>query len=144
MISVFNNLLDGWHTLLSSLSLDGTSIPVYRTDAPSDAPSMYVILRAESSSDRSNNSEFVTNPVIVTEVVAKFAASELIRDNITGRIDNQIAGLVSPTPSTHGVSASGCQVVSIKRQDETILTDDDGTYRTHRLIVRNRHRILQR
>lgn len=145
MINVLNKVMDSWYALLNgNLSIDGTTIPVYRVDAPSDAPSFYVVIRPESSTDVSNNHSFVTNPVIISEVVTKFPSGELIRDDIAARIDSLIANLISPTPSSIGLSAqSGIQIVSVKRSEETYLPEDDGSNRYYRIITRNTMRVKQ-
>jgi hypothetical protein len=145
MINVSTKILDAWYSMLNGqLSIDGTSVPVYRTDAPQDAPAFYVVLRVESSTDRSTNSSFVTYPVLISEVVTRFSSGELIRDDIAASIDSQIATLIKPTPSTIGLTAqSGIQIVSVSRNDETYLPEDDGINRYFRLITRNTMRIKQ-
>jgi hypothetical protein len=145
MGSISNKIMDAWYALLNgNLSIDGTSVPVYRGDAPSDAPNYYYVIRFESSRDNSTNHSFVKNPVVITESVSRFGAAELIRDDIAPRIDALVDTLVKPTPSTHGLPAqSEFQIVSVRRAEASNLTEDDGTYRTNRLITRNYHRIKQ-
>jgi hypothetical protein len=146
MLNVFNKLMDLWYGMLDgNISIDGTNIPVYRVDVPSDAPSMFVTLRRESMTNNSNNSSFVTNPVIVSEVEVRSGSAALIRDDLSVRIDNQISQLLQPTPSTHGLGSDpSIQIVTVSRRDQTYIAEDDGSHRIDRIVTRNYHRIKQR
>jgi hypothetical protein len=146
MLNVFNKLMDLWFEMLDgNLSIDGTNIPVYRVDVPTDAPDMFVVLRRESLTNNSNNSSFVTNPVIISEVEVRSGSAALIRDEISVRIDTQIGQLLQPTPSTHGLgSDSSIQIVTVSRRDQNFIAEDDGSYRIDRIVTRNYHRIKQR
>lgn len=139
MTNVFNRLMNAYYQLLNG----NVNVPVYRIDAPSTATD-YVVIRPESETDLSNNANFVTSPVIITEVVTRFGSGELINDTAAHDIDGLIANLLCPTPSTHGLAQSaGLQIVSVKREGQTILGEDDGSYRYYRIITRVTHRILQ-
>jgi len=139
MINVTNRVLKAWFELL-----DGTlPVPVYRVDAPATEQGNYVLLRVESDTDSSNNQSGVSNPVIITEVVTKF--STMINDAIAGEIDEEISELLFPVDVAHCAlpSQNDIQIVSVIRRDSTYISEDDGTNRYHRLIVRNVHRVLQ-
>jgi hypothetical protein len=139
MINVLNPLMTAWYSLLSG----NVNVPVYRVDVPGDATD-YVIIRPESDSDRSNNTQFHSNAVIVTEVVTRFGSGELINDSAAHDIDGLIANLVLPNTSTHSLPVqAGIQVISIKRQNIQTVAEDDGQYRYYRVITRNIHRIRQ-
>lgn len=138
MINVVNKVLTAWYELLNG----NISVPVYRVDAPPTEEGHYVILRAESSTPTLNNHKFVTNPVIITEVVTKFATR--IDDSVANDIDNEISELLLPTASTHALpQQDDIQITSVIRQDQTYLPEDDGTFRYHTLITRNVHRVEQ-
>lgn len=141
MINPGHLILKSWYELLNNNTLVG--VPVYRTDAPPDAPDKYVLLRMESSSDRRNNSTNVTNPVLITEIVTKYAAR--INDQDVFTIDSGIGTALSSTPATHNLPAqAGIQIVSVIRQNETVVPEDNGaTPRVNRLITRNVHRVVQ-
>src|SRR5690348_11702086 len=97
MNNVVNKVMKAWFELL-----DGNiSVPVYRTDAPPDETGNYVLLRAESETDRSNNARNVTAPVIITEVVCVFKVR--IDDTIAPGIDDEIAQLLYPTPALNAL-----------------------------------------
>lgn len=138
MINVTNKVLDAWFALL-----DGNiTVPVYRIDAPATETGNYVLLRAESDFDVPNNHKWVSTPVIISEVVTKFAI--MIDDSVAAEIDSEIAGLLYDSPSQHNLPAQdGIQIVAVKRRDQTYLPEDDGTDRYLRLIVRNVHRVEQ-
>lgn len=132
-------LLNAWYQLLNG----NISLPVYRTDAPPDATD-YVLLRAESSSDRSNNTRFGNQVVIITEVITRFGSAELINESAAHQVNSEIGVLVLPTPAKHNLPPmGGIQVVSIKRQDKQAIPEDDGAYRYYRVITRNIHRVTQ-
>ena len=131
--------MNAWFALL-----DGNiSVPVYRVDAPATETGNYVLLRVESFTDSSNNSKFVTEQVIITDVVTKFAT--MINDSKADEIDEEISGLLYPSsPGHHALpSQADIQIVSVIRRDATVLNEDDGTYRYNRLITRNIHRVEQ-
>lgn len=138
MINVTNKLMKAWYELLNG----NLTVPVYRVDAPSSQEGNYVLLRVESDSNRTNNSRFVTNPVIITEVVTKFAAA--IDDGVAGEIDSQIAELLFPVVGQHGLPAQDdIQITDVIRANATYIPEDDGTFRYHRLVTRNVHRVVQ-
>lgn len=138
MRNVTGLLMNSWFELLNG----NISVPVYRVDAPPTEDGNYVLLRVESDTDSSNNQNFVTNPVIITEVVTRFAAR--IDDAMAGDIDNEIGILVKSRSSTHNLPAqTDIQIVDIRRLNATYINEDDGTNRYHRLITRNLHRVVQ-
>ena len=139
MINVTNRVLKAWFELL-----DGNlSVPVYRTDAPASEDGNYVLLRVESDSDTPYNSKAVSNPVIITEVVTKF--NTMIDDSIAGEIDEEIAELLYPVDVAHHALPvqNDIQISYVQRRDSTYISEDDGTNRYHRLVVRNIHRVEQ-
>jgi len=138
MKNVNGQILKAWYVLLSG----NISVPVYRTDAPSTETGNYVLLRVESDLERSNNHSFVTAPVIITEVVTKFRAS--INDGLAIDIDNEIGVLLKSSSGTHNLPAQDdIEIVDVRRTNATYINEDDGTYRYHRLITRNLHRVVQ-
>ena len=138
MINVTNRVLKAWYELLNG----NLSVPVYRVDAPATEEGNYVLLRVESNSDTPNNHKFISRPVVITEVVTKF--SVMIDDSLAGDIDEEIGGLLYSSPSVHNLPAQDdIQIIHVQRQDATYLPEDDGTFRYHRLITRNIHRVEQ-
>jgi hypothetical protein len=138
MINVTNKILKAWHELLNG----NLSVPVYRLDAPISEDGNYVLLRVESDTDVPNNHKWVSTPVIISEVVTRFAT--ITDDSMAGDIDSEIAELLYDSPSQHNLpSQDGVQIVSVKRRDQTYLPEDDGSNRYLRLIVRNVHRVEQ-
>lgn len=138
MINVTNRVLEAWYRLLNA----NISVPVYRMDAPASETGNYVLLRVESDTDTPNNHKFISNPVVITEVVTKFEI--MINDSLAGEIDEEIAELVLPTPAQHNLpTIDDIQITSVQRRDATYLPEDDGTNRYLRLITRNVHRVEQ-
>lgn len=138
MINVTNKVLKAWYELIG----ENLSVPVYRVDAPADQTGNYVLLRVESDSDTPNNHKFISNPVIITEVVTKFVT--MIDDSLAATIDGEIAALLYSSPAQHNLPAQeNIQITSVQRRDATYLPEDDGTNRYYRLITRNVHRVEQ-
>lgn len=130
--------MTAWYELLNG----ALSVPVYRVDAPPAEEGNYVLLRTESVIDNSNNQSFVTNPVIITEVITKFSVR--IDDGLAVEIDSEIGELLKTNSATHNLPAQpGIEIVDVRRQNALYLNEDDGTFRYNRIITRNIHRVLQ-
>jgi len=84
----------------------------------------------------------VTYPVLITDVVTKYDVR--INDEDVFTIDSEIGTKVSSTAATHNLPVqTGIEIVSLIRQQQTVLPEDDGARRVNRLITRNIHRVLQ-
>ena len=138
MLNPGGKILAAWYALLNGV----LPIPVYRTDAPPDAPDQYVLIRMESSTDKRNNQSNVTNPVLITEIVTKFDVR--IDDEQVFFYDTLIGQALSSNPATHNLPPQlGIQIVTVVRRDQTVIPEDDGSRRINRLITRNVHRVLE-
>ncbi len=129
-----------WFELLNN----NISVPVYATDVPATYRGHYVQLRIESDSDSSNNQAFVSNPVIITEVVTQFET--MIDDSVAPEIDDEIKRLLNPVDVAHHVLPlqEDIQIVSVQRRDATYLPEDDGSIpRIFRIVTRNIHRVIE-
>lgn len=138
MINVTNRILKAWYELLNG----NLSVPVYRMDAPISEEGHYVVLRVESDTDTPYNHKFVSNPVVITEVVTRFQT--MIDDSKAGDIDEEICQLLYSDPAHHLLPVQDdIQITSVHRRDATYLPEDDGSNRYLRLITRNVHRVEQ-
>ena len=138
MRNVTNQILKAWFELLDQ----NISVPVYRTDAPPNETGNYVLLRVESETDKTNNSRWVTQPVIITEIVCRFGIR--IDDSVAPGIDDEIAQLLFSAPGANSLPVqSNIFITDVRRQNATYINEDDGTFRIHRLITRNLHRVQQ-
>lgn len=138
MINVKNKLMSAWYNALNGV----ISVPVYRTDADPTDEGNYVLLRFESETEDSNNANFVTLPVIITEVVTKF--STRIDDGLAADIDTEIGQAIFIRPGVTALGQiEGIQISDIRRSNATEIQEDDGTNRYLRLITRNIHRVVQ-
>ena len=138
MRNVTNLLMNAWMQLLDG----NVGVPVYRVDAPPEEQGHYVLLRVESETENQNNQNFVTNPVIITEVVTRFKSR--INDSKAADIDDLIAALIAPRPGIHNlVVPEGIQITDVRRLNATYIGEDDGTFRYHILATRNLHRVVQ-
>lgn len=138
MLNVTNRVMQAWYTLLNG----NLTVPVYMIDAPATEDGNYVLLRVESDSETANNHKWISNPVIVTEVVTRFAT--IIDYTVAAEIDDEIGALLYDNPSHHNLPAQNdIQITSVKRRDATYLQEDDGTQRYYTLVTRNVHRVEQ-
>jgi hypothetical protein len=139
MINPGRLILKAWSQLLDGI----ISVPVFRTDAPSGQSGHYVLIRMEGSSESGNNQEFVTNPVVIVDIVTQF--ENKIDDTVVFDISSEIDQLLFLDSAHHSLPVqSGIKVTSITRQNETILPEDDGAVpKINRLVARYVHRVLQ-
>lgn len=138
MRTITGKIMNAWHELLNG----NISVPVYRTDAPPDETGNYVLLRVESENDLSNNHSFVTNPVIITDVVTRFDIR--IDDGLAAEIDDEISQLLKSSSATHNLpEQDDIQIVDVRRVNATYINEDDGVSRFYRLVTRNLHRVVQ-
>jgi hypothetical protein len=137
MRDIRNKLLKAWYEMLSG----HISVNVYRVGVPETEDGNYVVLRVESETERRNSATFVTNPVVICEIVTRH--STIIDDGVANSINDEILQLLKPGQGTNGLPVqSGIQVVDVSVQS-TDITEDDGVTKYHRLINRNLHRVVQ-
>lgn len=142
MKEVFDPLIDSYIELLNgNLSYDSRVVNVYPGDADNDDDYHHVLVRAESETDVSNKSTFVTRPVIVIEIVTKFDG--LINRSVVANIDSQIRELLFPTRKCALPPTPGLQKTNVYIQSSNYLKDDDGVKRIYRKLTRFIHRINQ-
>lgn len=142
MKEVFDPLIDSWYALLNgNLSYDGQPVNVYPEDADNDDNNHHVLIRAESETDDSNKSVFITRPVVIIEIVTKFDG--VINRSVVNNIDEQIRGLLFPTRKCALPALTDLQITNVEIQSGNYLKDDDGVKRIYRKITRFIHRITQ-
>lgn len=113
------------------------SVEVFKEDVPEGYESHHVVIRVESESDDSNRSTFVTNPVVITDVVGVFSNS--VDPDVVDDIDNEIRQILLPHNGSLEIQVSGIR--NIQAQSSTTLSEDDGTKRYFRKITRWTQRI---
>lgn len=139
MNNVAPQVLEAWYIHLTS-----TGYPVFRADGVPVEETSYILLRIESDSRRANQHRFFTRPVMITEVVARFPGAGAIDDTVALAIDNTIGVFVYATPDKHSLPAiAGIKIVKVESQDKQYLTEDDGTFKYHRIITRHVHTVEQ-
>lgn len=115
------------------------SVEVYKEEAPMSEEVHHVIVRVESETDRSHKSGFVTNPVVITEVVGVFGDS--VDPDVVDDIDNEIRAIIKPDTKSRTFIVGGIQVTNIKAESSNLLQEDDGTKKYYRKITRWKQRI---
>jgi hypothetical protein len=143
MKNVMQSLVNSWFELLDgNLSYDGHDVNVYKEDADNTDAFHHVEIKAESETDDSNKTAFVTNAVVTIDIVTVHPVS--VQRSIVDSIDDQIRGLLFPTGRQHALPAlTDLQISTVKAQGGSYLKDDDGTKRYYRKVTRFIHRINQ-
>lgn len=139
MIAVTGKLMDSWQELI-----DGAiSVPVYKESAvPEEEEGNYVDLRVESEFQNDTKHSFVSEVVVITDIVTRFNAA--IDRSIAEGIDNEIKALIRPGHGQHGLMAQdGMQILNVYHQTTSYLTEYDGGQKYYRKIVRYKHRVIQ-
>lgn len=136
-------LVDAYYTCLNGdVMYGGRPVPVYNTAVSADERGHHIIVRAESESDASNKSSFVTNPTVIVEVVTIHDGA--IDPSITDDIDDGVRQSILPTRSTTGLgSITGVQVLNVTAQSSTYLDGFNGRVHEHRKITRFTNRLNQ-
>lgn len=120
-------------------ALDGNiSVNVYKEDVPFDEANHHVVIRIESETDGTHKAGFVTNPIVITDVIGVFTSS--IDPDVVDDIDGEIRAILKPDVSATLVS-SGVLISNIRPVTSTIISEDDGTKRYYRKITRWEQRI---
>lgn len=142
MKNVMEQLTDAWYELLNgNLTYGSKEVKVYSEDADNNDTFHHVEIKAESETDDSNKTSFVTNPVIVIDIVTVHSIA--VKKSVVNDIDNQIRELLFPTRSCALPLLDGLQVTLVKPQGGTYLNDFDGTKKYYRKVTRYQHRITQ-
>lgn len=131
-------LLNAYYQCLKTIP----SVNVYQVMADAEDEGNYILLRAESETDASNKSSFVTNPIVVMDIVTRHEGA--IDASVVDTIDNQARQLLFPTRKTIGLPAqSGIQILNVRAESSTYLDGFDGSVYEHRKITRFFNRINQ-
>jgi hypothetical protein len=115
---------------------------VYKDAVPLNVNTNYILIRSEGLTQTElNNSAFLTNAIIVVEIVTKFA--NIGNSKTAYDLLNEINLFMLPTPNTNPILISNHQVMQITVQSETEIYEDDGAEKLFRLIVRYEHILNQ-
>lgn len=140
-----DELMNSWYNLLNqNVTYNSAIIPVYKEDAPADATSHYILLRAEGETDQSANHQFHFASVVVVDVVTVHKNN--IKRSIVDDISTQIFNLVFPVKNANALPAQqNIQILNAKQDTTTYLYEDDGvTDKVYRKVIRYSHTIIKR
>ena len=126
-------LIDAWFDLLE------LSVPVYKIDVPLGAAEPYVWIYPESGNGNDNKTSLADEVVVVVQVVSRFNAN--INSDVVESISEEIEALVKPTASSHGISATGIQVLNVRLDSYSYVSEQDGTEKIYSKIMRYANRI---
>lgn len=115
------------------------SANVYKEDVPEGENEHHVVIRVESETNETHSSGFITNPIVVVEVVGVFVNS--VNPDEVDDIDNEVRAILLPGVHTRTFNVNGIQISNIKVQSSTLIREDDGTQAYYRKITRWTQRI---
>lgn len=142
MKNVMSPLIDSWQSLLEgNLTYGSREVKVYKEDAGNDDEFHHVEIRAESETDDSNKTAFVTRPVVIIEIVTVHSIS--VKRSIVDAIDDQIRDLLFPTRQCALPAMDGLQITNVIPQSSSYLNDNDGSKKYYRKLTRYIHRVTQ-
>jgi hypothetical protein len=120
-------------------ALNGISVEVYKEDVPEGYSDHHVVIRVESETDDSNRGGFITNHIVITDVVGVFSNS--VDPDVVDDIDNEIRNILLPVNGALEISASGIQIRNVRAESSSTFSEDDGTKRYFRKVTRWTQRI---
>lgn len=142
-MNTMGKLLDAyWQLLNGSLSYNSTDVPVYKIDAPEDAPLNYVLIYGESETNTGNKRSFAFDTVVIVDIVTQ---NENVIDNrAVDSIDGQISSLVLSSPAVNNLSTqTGMQILNVEVATTAYIPERDGVNVFYRKVLRYNQRILQ-
>jgi hypothetical protein len=114
------------------------SVEVYKEDVAITEALHHVVIRIESETDKSHKAGFVTNPVVITDVIGVFDNS--IDPDEVDNIDGEIRAILKTDVNATLVS-SGVLISNIRPVSSESFAEDDGSKRYYRKITRWTQRI---
>lgn len=115
------------------------SVNVYKEDVPETEGGHHVVIRVESETRGGHKKGFITNPVVVVDVVGVFTNS--VDPDVVDDIDDEVRAIIKPDVNTRTFNVSGIQISNIKAESSSLLREDDGTQAFYRKITRWTQRI---
>lgn len=109
------------------------SVSVYKEDVAIDEKGHHVIIRIESETDGSHKAGFVTNPVVITDVVGVFGSS--VDPDEVDDIDSEIRAILKGDVNATLVS-SGVLISNMTPKTSESFSEDDGSKKYYRKITR--------
>jgi hypothetical protein len=116
------------------------SVSVYKEDVDPAETGNYVVVRLESTTGVPNNQSFITRPVVIIDIVTRF--SNVINPDTVEDIDQEIKTVLKPLV-TSVIQLDNVQLSGMSTGEVNYLTEDDGTDKYYRKIVRYQNRIVE-
>ena len=127
-----------WKGLLAgNITVDGYTLPVYRSDAEISTRSHFIMLRKESGAPDWNKNAFFGTFVLIVEIVTKFPV--IINDKLVDDIDEILRALVINTPASNNLNVTG--VTKVNAGSYTYLPEDNNSGRIYRKLIRFVHQV---
>lgn len=130
-----------YHCLNGSITYGGQNVNVYTTVDSADR-FHYVWIRPESESDSSNKRSFVTNPVVVIDIMTVHEGG--IDIGVVEDLDDQIRQLIFTDRNTVGlIITSDFQLLNVIARNSIYLEGFDSVRHNYRKITRFENRVNQ-
>lgn len=135
-------IISYYQCLQGNITYGGNAVNCYNVAVPAGTTFHHVVIRPESESDSSNKSSFVTNPVVIIDIVTVHDGA--IDAGIVEDIDDQIRQLIFPTRDSIGIVVTeDFQLLNVIARNSNYLDGFDGTRHEYRKITRFENRVNQ-
>lgn len=143
MKNYVGDLIKAYYQCLNgNITYGGQDVNVYNVAVDSTDRFHYVLIRPESESDSSNKHSFVTNPVVVIDIMTVHDGG--IDASVVEDIDDQIRQLIFTARNTVGiVITADFQLLNVIARNSNYLDGFDGTRHEFRKITRFENRVNQ-
>lgn len=137
LIKAYYQCLDG------NITYDGQQVNIYNVAVAASENYHHIVLRPESEFDQSNKSSFVTNPVVIADVITVHNGA--IDAGVVEDIDDQMRQLIFTARNTTGLTITGdFQVLNVRVEGSNYLDGFDGSKHEQRKITRFSNRLNQK
>lgn len=143
MNNYVGELLKAYYQRLNgNITYNGQAVNVYRGSVDSADKFHYIQLKPESETDSSNKNVFITNPVVIADIMTVHDGG--IDESIVQDIDNQMRQLLfTSTQITNLIAEAGMQILNVRVLNSVYLDGYDGTRYQYRKITSFSNRVLQ-
>ena len=131
-----------YQALNGNITYNGQPVNVYNVSVSANERFHHILLRPESENDSSNKRSFVTNPVVIADIITVHEGG--IDPSVVEYIDDRMRNLIFTTRNTTALNqVAGMQVLNVKAENSSYLDGFDGVRYEYRKITRFTNRLLQ-
>ena len=128
--------------LLSGLTYNGTSVPVYEDEPVETVPDNYVQVTAVTGSPAErNNAAWISEVIVQLDIITRQykVSNRTVRDEIA----DDILGIIIPSIGVE-LNNTDFQITNIELDNSSYLHELDGAYHINRKILSFRNHLIQK